>query len=363
MIVIHGTKKILDRLRVEPTEHPPECTGSFGAWYFDLKIVNRQHIMFAFNPATCLTIVMLAREYKDIPDTFPITLGAVLRSIGVHSSVIDNEWMAFNDMCYMQIDPQSESNQSVMGPMNHAFQMVKQLLLNEHDHSFISERMSAYMNTRALLSVDMSKDKLTNTSTNTNTHTNTHIIDNTHYEVVYPYEAVGRALGVPTHPPMRTTRITYPDTLEFIEGYCAALVSMPLLIQPATWIDHLSNHVYRFMTHVPLEMVDEIIGDLMDSYDHAIAGIMGTESKWMQSFVRNNAKHATDFVDGYQVAMCTFFMHEWNWFLLEHPHHAVMLDMLQSAENTKRYTSDELVELVKGLVRQIHEELAGNSEA
>jgi hypothetical protein len=112
MLVVHGTKKFLDRVG-RLTASPDECsTTQLGSWYANILFWRPQVALFV-NEETLLPVLLPFAPAASLLDRFAPGLEEVLRAHGVSSSFIGAE-MAEARECSLA----KTNNRSVLGSMN-----------------------------------------------------------------------------------------------------------------------------------------------------------------------------------------------------------------------------------------------------
>ena len=112
MLVVHGTKKFLDRVG-SPTATPEEASSTqLGSWYATVIFWRSQVALFV-NEETLLPVLLPFAPAASLLDRFGPGLEEVLRAHGVSSSFIGAE-MAEARECSLA----KTNNRSVLGSMN-----------------------------------------------------------------------------------------------------------------------------------------------------------------------------------------------------------------------------------------------------
>jgi hypothetical protein len=109
---IHGTKKLLDRVKqpVESVvEHP---TTSLRNWYAT-AIFWRPQAAFFVNEATLFPVLLPLAPAATLPQRFPVSLGSILTVLEVNASFIASEQWAVSESRFSKTP-----NRSVVGVMN-----------------------------------------------------------------------------------------------------------------------------------------------------------------------------------------------------------------------------------------------------
>ena len=110
---IHGTKKLLDRLkehRFTPVvEHP---TTALGNWYAT-AIFWRPQVALFVNEATLFPVLLPLAPAATVAERFPDGLASILKVLGVNTSFIATECWAMTKVSFSK-----STNRSVVGVMN-----------------------------------------------------------------------------------------------------------------------------------------------------------------------------------------------------------------------------------------------------
>jgi hypothetical protein len=113
MYELHGTKKLLDRIK-PPTIAPDGALGTtlLGNWYATALFWKPQ-VALLVNEKTLLPVLMPLAPATDLATRFPEHLAGVLVAHGMPRKFIDNELRQMNEVQYAKT-----SNRSVVGIMN-----------------------------------------------------------------------------------------------------------------------------------------------------------------------------------------------------------------------------------------------------
>lgn len=112
MIVVHGTKKFLDRVG-RPTAGPDEpSTTALGSWYATVLFWKPQVALFV-SETTLLPLLMPFAPAVTVLARFPATLERVLVAHGVDPRFVDAELAAMTEQRVAKT-----ANRSVLGTMN-----------------------------------------------------------------------------------------------------------------------------------------------------------------------------------------------------------------------------------------------------
>lgn len=112
MLVVHGTRKFLERVRGPLGEPGTRSTTVLGSWYATVLFWKPQ-VAFFVNEKTLLPLLVPLAPASSLLDRFPSNLGELLEPHGVASSFIAEE-LARIDETYLA----KTNNRSVLGSMN-----------------------------------------------------------------------------------------------------------------------------------------------------------------------------------------------------------------------------------------------------
>ena len=68
---VRCTKKLLDRMRVDPDLHPPAPTTILGDWYANLLYVGKQQFILCVSEKTLVPVIVPAVDAKHLPHRLP----------------------------------------------------------------------------------------------------------------------------------------------------------------------------------------------------------------------------------------------------------------------------------------------------
>ena len=109
---IHGTKKLLDRVKqpvMLAVEYP---TTALGNWYAT-AIFWRPQVAFLVNEATLFPVLLPLAPATSIAARFPDALESILKVLGVSAAFIASERWAMSESSFSKT-----ANRSVLGVMN-----------------------------------------------------------------------------------------------------------------------------------------------------------------------------------------------------------------------------------------------------
>lgn len=91
MITIRVTAKVAKRLKEPLAAKFQPSSGSFGDWYANLLVIQRQHVLLVVSEKTLLPLLIPAKDLASFPKRLPHALGEMLRRLGVSGSKIEPE--------------------------------------------------------------------------------------------------------------------------------------------------------------------------------------------------------------------------------------------------------------------------------
>ncbi|WP_211453499.1 DUF6933 domain-containing protein [Collimonas antrihumi] len=112
MYVLHGTKKLLDRIKEPITTSVLAPTTALGNWYATALFWKPQLVLFV-NERTLLPVLMPLASATTTAKRFPSQLATVLTAHGVDSAFIGREVAAMAEVGFAKT-----ANRSVVGIMN-----------------------------------------------------------------------------------------------------------------------------------------------------------------------------------------------------------------------------------------------------
>jgi len=113
MLVLRCTRKLLDRLRIEPATTDGPSTTVLGDWYATILPVRPAHLVLLVNERSRLPVVLSARELSTLLDRIPEAIADVLSELGADASIIARERDAMGE-----IRCATTRSRSVLGTMN-----------------------------------------------------------------------------------------------------------------------------------------------------------------------------------------------------------------------------------------------------
>lgn len=112
MLVLHGTKKLRDRVKTIPSHTSETSTTRLGDWYAT-ALLWRPQVCLLVNEATLLPVLMPLAPAATLAERFPEWLSDVLAAHGA-----SGEFIAAERAEMVQIRLAKTSNRSVVGMMN-----------------------------------------------------------------------------------------------------------------------------------------------------------------------------------------------------------------------------------------------------
>ena len=109
---IHGTKKLLDRVKkpIAPVVEQP--TTALGNWYAT-AIFWRPQAAFLVNESTLFPVMLPLAPAASLAERFPETLESILKVLGVNAAFVVSERWAMSEPSFSKT-----ANRSVLGVMN-----------------------------------------------------------------------------------------------------------------------------------------------------------------------------------------------------------------------------------------------------
>jgi len=139
MLVVHATKKLLDRLSSAPRRTDESSTTALGSWYSTVLFWRPQVGLFV-NESTLLPVLVPLAPASTLVERFVTDLGALLIACGARASFVEAETQKMGDWRLTKT-----SNRSVVGIMNEFSYLAEEHVRSGESHSLLE------------LSVDLSK--------------------------------------------------------------------------------------------------------------------------------------------------------------------------------------------------------------
>jgi Domain of unknown function (DUF6933) len=112
VFVIHGTKKLRNRIKTTTTAPVKQSTTALGSWYAT-ALFWRPHVALLVNESTLLPVLMPLAPAATVLDRFPIALADVLRKHRIDDWFVERE---VAEMSEWHLVP--TTNRSIVGVMN-----------------------------------------------------------------------------------------------------------------------------------------------------------------------------------------------------------------------------------------------------
>jgi hypothetical protein len=113
MFTFHVTSKVSNRLKQPLEQIPSHATNLLGAWYVNLLIVHRQHILLLVSERTLLPVLMPAKNLALFPKQFPAVLGEMLGAIALPPEKILAELQEMTEWRFAKT-----ASRQILGSMN-----------------------------------------------------------------------------------------------------------------------------------------------------------------------------------------------------------------------------------------------------
>ena len=135
MLVLHATKKLLDRIKPSVLVASQVSDTTLGNWYATALFWKPQLALFV-HEETLLPVLMPLAPANSLAVRFPMYLAAVLRALDVDSEFIAAQVNTMGEVVYAKT-----SNRSVLGTMN--------------QFSYLAEGYREYLGTSDLLDLSL----------------------------------------------------------------------------------------------------------------------------------------------------------------------------------------------------------------
>lgn len=113
MFTFHVTSKVSKRLKQPLEQNPSQSTTLLGAWYVNLLIVRRQHILLLVNERTLLPVLMPAKNLALFPKQFPAVLSEMLGAMNIPPKKILAELQEMSEWQFAKT-----ASRQILGSMN-----------------------------------------------------------------------------------------------------------------------------------------------------------------------------------------------------------------------------------------------------
>jgi hypothetical protein len=112
MVVLHCTKKLLERAKAPIVSEAPAPTTALGNWYATALFWKPQLALFV-NERTLLPVFMPLAPVASIAKRFPLQLATVLTAHGIDAAFIEREVAAMTEVVFAKT-----ASRSMLGMMN-----------------------------------------------------------------------------------------------------------------------------------------------------------------------------------------------------------------------------------------------------
>lgn len=106
MVHLRATKKVLGRLRAQPTEGLP-AQNVLGDWYVNRVVWDRQPVLVLMSSASRLTIFEPAREVSKLPERLADLVQLRLLMLGIPAERVDRELAAMGNVIIARTNDRS----------------------------------------------------------------------------------------------------------------------------------------------------------------------------------------------------------------------------------------------------------------
>jgi hypothetical protein len=125
MVVIHGTKKLLDRLKSPPHQGDEGSSTALGDWYAT-ALFWRPQVALLVNESTLFPVLVPLAPAKTVVDRFVTALGTLLTALGARSRFVEAETRQMDQWRLAKT-----ANRSVVGIMNE-FAYLGEAYMQDH---------------------------------------------------------------------------------------------------------------------------------------------------------------------------------------------------------------------------------------
>lgn len=132
MLVVHGTKKFLDRVGRPTVEPSIESTTALGSWFATALFWKPQVALFV-NVRTLLPIFVPLAPARSVVDRFPARLDEVLDALDIERPFTDHELVEMESHVLAKTN-----SRSVLGSMNDFIFMAEADQEREHPSDLVS---------------------------------------------------------------------------------------------------------------------------------------------------------------------------------------------------------------------------------
>lgn len=112
MVTLRCTRKLARHLTLTPGAENQEPTSKLGDWYANLLYVGRQRLVLCVSERSLLSLVLPARDLRQLPSRLPSAVESLLARMGVPPAIVAAEVAAL-----LPISVGHTRNRSVVGSM------------------------------------------------------------------------------------------------------------------------------------------------------------------------------------------------------------------------------------------------------
>ncbi|MGH7288587.1 MAG: DUF6933 domain-containing protein [Myxococcota bacterium] len=99
MIVLRCTRKLASRLTLTPGAEDLQPTARLGDWYAGVLNVGHQRFVHCVSEKSLLSVVLPARDVRQLPSRVPGAVASLLTRLGVPAAVVEAEVSAMLPVC------------------------------------------------------------------------------------------------------------------------------------------------------------------------------------------------------------------------------------------------------------------------
>ena len=112
MMTLRCTRKLARRLIVTPGAEVQQPSNRLGDWYANVLNIGHKRLVLCVSEKSLLSLVLPARDLRQLPSRLPGAVGSVLERLGVPPAVVEAEVAAM-----LPISVGFTRNRSVVGSM------------------------------------------------------------------------------------------------------------------------------------------------------------------------------------------------------------------------------------------------------
>jgi Domain of unknown function (DUF6933) len=112
MMTLRCTRRLASRLTLTPGAENLEPTNSLGDWYANALNVGHERLVLCVSERSLLSVVLPARDLRQLPSRLPDSVRSLLGRLGVPSEIADTEVASM-----LPISVGLTRNRSVVGSM------------------------------------------------------------------------------------------------------------------------------------------------------------------------------------------------------------------------------------------------------